>query len=64
MFRTLLKAEEAVQRGQREQEEGEKLIAELTVQLKTLEEQAGDIMKSCQDAEVTHIHTPVFQGVT
>ncbi|XP_062329142.1 structural maintenance of chromosomes protein 4 isoform X1 [Osmerus eperlanus] len=49
--RTLMKAEEAVQRGQGEREEGERLIAELTVQLKTLEEQAGDIMKSCQDAE-------------
>lgn len=32
--------------------ENEKLMEELTEQLKKLEDQAGEIMKSCQEAEV------------
>ncbi len=37
---------------QGELEENEKSMAELTEQLKKLEEEAGEIMKACQEAEV------------
>lgn len=48
----LNKAEETVTRLETEIEENEKLMEELTEQLKKLEDQAGEIMKSCQEAEV------------
>lgn len=38
---------------QSEQEENEKLMKDLTEQLKTVEDEAGEIMKSCQEAEVS-----------
>lgn len=41
---------------QRELEENEKSIAELTEQLKKLEDEAGEIMKDCQEAEVGTFH--------
>lgn len=41
---------------QRELEENEKSIAELTEQLKKLENEAGEIMKDCQEAEVGTFH--------
>lgn len=34
--------------------DNEKLMEELTEQLKKLEDQAGEIMKSCQEAEVRY----------
>lgn len=37
---------------QAELEENEKSMAELTEQLKKLEDEAGEIMKACQEAEV------------
>lgn len=39
-------------RVQAELEENEKLMAEYTEQLKKLEDEAGEIMKACQEAEV------------
>lgn len=42
---------------QRELEENEKSIAELTEQLKKLEDEAGEIMKDCQEAEVGTFHS-------
>lgn len=39
-------------RVQAELEENEKSMAELTEQLKKLEDEAGEIMKACQEAEV------------
>ena len=39
-------------RVQAELEENEKSMAELTAQLKKLEDEAGEIMKACQEAEV------------
>uniref|UniRef100_A0A3Q1IL83 Structural maintenance of chromosomes protein 4 n=1 Tax=Anabas testudineus TaxID=64144 RepID=A0A3Q1IL83_ANATE len=50
--RNLKKCEESVTRVQGELEENEKLITELTEQLKKLEDEAGEIMKACQEAEV------------
>jgi len=41
-----------VGRVQTEQEENEKAMAELTEQLKKLEDEAGEVMKACQEAEV------------
>lgn len=41
---------------QRELEENEKSIAEFTEQLKKLEDEAGEIMKDCQEAEVGTFH--------
>lgn len=41
---------------QRELEENEKSIAELAEQLKKLEDEAGEIMKDCQEAEVGTFH--------
>jgi len=37
---------------QSELEENEQLMAELTEHLKKLEDEAGEIMKACQEAEV------------
>lgn len=52
-------------RVQAELEENEKLMAELTEQLKKLEDEAGDIMKACQEAEVgTCLRLLVFVFVT
>lgn len=42
---------------QGELEENEKSMAELTEQLKKLEEEAGEIMKACQDAEVGTLYS-------
>lgn len=42
---------------QGELEENEKLIAELTEQLKKLEDEAGEIMKACQEAEVGTLYS-------
>lgn len=39
-------------RVQEELEENEKSMAELTEQLKKLEDEAGEVMKACQEAEV------------
>lgn len=39
-------------RVQVELEENQKSMAELTEQLKTLEDQAGEVMQACQAAEV------------
>lgn len=39
-----------------ELEENEKLMAELTEQLKKLEDEAGEIMKACHEAEVAACH--------
>lgn len=44
-------------RVQGEQEENEKLIADLTEQLKKLEDEAGEIMKACQEAEVCIVYS-------
>lgn len=38
---------------QTELEDNEKLMAEFTEQLKKLEDEAGEIMKACQEAEVS-----------
>lgn len=51
----LKKAEETVSRLEIEIAENEKLMEELTEQLKKLEDQAGEIMKSCQEAEVPRV---------
>lgn len=41
--------------------ENENLMEELTKQLKTLEEQAGEIMKTCQEAEASHcVHLQAY----
>lgn len=53
LFRNLKKCEESVSRVQGEQEENEKSLAEFGEQLKKLEEEAGEIMKACQEAEVS-----------
>uniref|UniRef100_A0A8C3G4T9 Structural maintenance of chromosomes protein n=1 Tax=Cyclopterus lumpus TaxID=8103 RepID=A0A8C3G4T9_CYCLU len=50
--RNLKKCEESVSRVQKEQEENEKSMVELTEQLKKLEDEAGEVMKACQEAEV------------
>lgn len=44
-------------RVQGELEENEKSMAELTEQLKKLEEEAGEIMKACQDSEVGTLYS-------
>uniref|UniRef100_A0A8C3A0K0 Structural maintenance of chromosomes protein n=1 Tax=Cyclopterus lumpus TaxID=8103 RepID=A0A8C3A0K0_CYCLU len=49
--RNLKKCEESVSRVQKEQEENEKSMVELTEQLKKLEDEAGEVMKACQEAE-------------
>lgn len=51
--RNLKKCEESIARVQGELEENEKLKAELTEQLKKLEDEAGEIMKACHEAEVS-----------
>lgn len=48
----LKKCEESVNRVQAELEENERSMAELAEQLKKLEDEAGEIMKACQEAEV------------
>lgn len=48
----LKKCEESVARVQAELEENEKSMAELTEKLKKLEQEAGEIMTACQEAEV------------
>lgn len=54
--RNLKKCEEGIARVQGELEEGEKLLVELNEQLKTLEEEAGEIIKACHEAEVSAPH--------
>uniref|UniRef100_A0A667YD20 Structural maintenance of chromosomes protein 4 n=1 Tax=Myripristis murdjan TaxID=586833 RepID=A0A667YD20_9TELE len=64
--RNLKKCEETVSRVQGELEENEKSMAELTEQLKKLEDEAGEIMKACQEAEVSAALPEVqeqYQGV-
>lgn len=39
-------------RGQAELEENQKSMAELTEQLKKLEDEAGEVMQACQESEV------------
>lgn len=51
--RNLKKCEESVARVQGELEENGTLMAELTEQLKKLEDEAGEIMRACQEAEAT-----------
>lgn len=48
----LKKCEESVSRVQTELEDNGKSMAEFTEQLKKLEDEAGEIMKACQEAEV------------
>lgn len=45
---------------QRELEENQKSIAELSEQLKKLEDEAGEVMKDCQEAEVGTFHPLCF----
>lgn len=52
VYSNLKKCEESVSRVQAELEENEKSMVELTEQLKKLEDEAGEIMKACQEAEV------------
>lgn len=42
---------------QSELEENEKLMTDLTEQLKKVEDEAGEIMKACQEAEVSADHS-------
>ncbi|XP_041849749.1 structural maintenance of chromosomes protein 4 [Melanotaenia boesemani] len=49
--RNLKKCEESVARVHGELEDNEKLMAELTEKLKKLEDEAGEVMKACQEAE-------------
>lgn len=42
---------------QGELEENEKSMAELTEQLKKLEDEAGEVMKACQEAEVSTLYS-------
>lgn len=51
--RNLKKCEESIARVQGELEENEKLKVELSEQLKKLEDEAGEIMKACHEAEVS-----------
>lgn len=44
-------------RVQGELEENEKSMAEFTEQLKKLEEEAGEVMKACQEAEVSRLYS-------
>lgn len=37
-------------------EENDKSMTELTEQLKKLEDEAGEVMKACQEAEVSALH--------
>lgn len=48
----LKKCEESVTRVQAELEENQKSMAELTEQLKKLEDEAGEVMQACQESEV------------
>lgn len=48
----LKKCEEGVSRVQAQLEDNEKLMAELAQQLKKLENEAGEIMTACKEAEV------------
>lgn len=54
--RNLKKCEEGIARVQAELEEGEKLLVQLSEQLKTLEDEAGEIIKACHEAEVSAPH--------
>lgn len=44
-------------RVQGELEENDKSMAEFTEQLKKLEEEAGEVMKACQEAEVSRLYS-------
>lgn len=48
----LKKCEESVTRVQAELEENQTSVAQLTEQLKKLEDEAGGVMQACQEAEV------------
>uniref|UniRef100_A0A4W4FM78 Structural maintenance of chromosomes protein n=1 Tax=Electrophorus electricus TaxID=8005 RepID=A0A4W4FM78_ELEEL len=65
--RNLKRSEEAVERLQSEIAENKKIMQELTEQLKMLEDQAGEIMKTCQEAEalpeVQEQHRGVLQEI-
>ncbi|CAF97397.1 unnamed protein product, partial [Tetraodon nigroviridis] len=50
--RNLKKCEESVTRVQAELEENQTSVAQLTEQLKKLEDEAGGVMQACQEAEV------------
>uniref|UniRef100_A0A3Q3BNK9 Structural maintenance of chromosomes protein n=1 Tax=Kryptolebias marmoratus TaxID=37003 RepID=A0A3Q3BNK9_KRYMA len=65
--RNLKKCEESIARVQGELEENGKLMAELTEQLKKLEDEAGEIMKACHEAEASAALPEVqeqYQAVT
>ncbi|XP_037533454.1 structural maintenance of chromosomes protein 4 [Nematolebias whitei] len=51
--RNLKKCEEGIARVQGDLEKGEKLLVKLNEQLKTLEEEAGEIIKACHEAEAS-----------
>lgn len=48
----LKKCEDSVTRVQAELEDNQKAMAELAEQLKKLEDEAGEVMQACQEAEV------------
>lgn len=52
MCSNLKKCEESVTRVQAELEENQTSMTELTEQLKKLEDEAGEVMQACQQAEV------------
>lgn len=52
LYSNLKKCEESVTRVQAELEENQKSMAELTEQLKKLEDEAGEVMQACQESEV------------
>uniref|UniRef100_A0A8D0A2S5 Structural maintenance of chromosomes protein n=2 Tax=Sander lucioperca TaxID=283035 RepID=A0A8D0A2S5_SANLU len=60
--RNLKKCEESVKRVQGELEDIEKSLAELTEQLKKLEDEAGEVMKACQEAALPEVQEQ-YQGV-
>uniref|UniRef100_A0A8C7Y182 Structural maintenance of chromosomes protein 4 n=1 Tax=Oryzias sinensis TaxID=183150 RepID=A0A8C7Y182_9TELE len=61
--RNLKKCEESVAHLQSELEENEKLMTELTEQLKKVEDEAGEIMKACQEAEVSEQYQKVSKEI-
>uniref|UniRef100_A0A3P8WMI5 Structural maintenance of chromosomes protein n=1 Tax=Cynoglossus semilaevis TaxID=244447 RepID=A0A3P8WMI5_CYNSE len=60
--RNLKKSEESVSRVQEELEENEKLMLELTEQLKKLEDEAGETMKACEETALPEVQEQ-YQGV-
>uniref|UniRef100_A0A3B3I7V9 Structural maintenance of chromosomes protein n=1 Tax=Oryzias latipes TaxID=8090 RepID=A0A3B3I7V9_ORYLA len=61
--RNLKKCEESVAHLQSELEENEKLMTDLTEQLKKVEDEAGEIMKACQEAEVSEQYQKVSKEI-